>query len=62
MKYNLKNRPKNDMEDWDAENRHSMACDDWFEGFERELREMLEDEENYGVTRLYNALKEILGE
>ena len=50
MRYNLKNRPPN-HDDYDK---------DWFEGFEKELRE---DAKNIGDWRVSQYIrKEILGE
>jgi len=56
MKYNLKNRPEpmqadlDDIDLWEISN--------WFEGFEKELREMLANDDMSPLIRI----KEILGE
>ena len=72
MKYNLKNRPKIKNPPKDEEtnrNRKWLECYDeyhadsmqWFEGFEKELREMLPKEgQSYDLADL--LIKEILGE
>lgn len=58
MKYNLKNRPKSFDYSW----KKTKEFEDWFEGFEKELREMLKfDDVLYGVTGA-EVIKEILGE
>lgn len=57
MKNNLKNKPKGCH--YDAE------CEEWFEGFEKELRGILEDlrgEDYMEVFREADRIKEILGE
>jgi hypothetical protein len=47
MRFNLKNRPR------------FPIVDDWFEGFEKELRELSKTWKAHGN---YNLIKEILGE
>lgn len=66
LKYNLKNRPK-----WDREDKRlaigqyltvlkevTNDLETWFEGFEKELREMLANDDMSPLIRI----KEILGE
>ena len=43
MKYNLKNRPKTCHEDEIC--MADLPLSEWFEGFEKELREMMDNEE-----------------
>jgi len=61
MKHNLKNRPKIIAGD-DVSMRIVKPYEEWFEGFEAELREIENEEAKYGVTRLYNLVMEILGD
>jgi len=65
MKFNLKNRPKARSEDLSKELLATIALgmEDWFEGFEKELRdwqENLKDLPENHVARV--ILKEILGD
>ena len=74
MKFNLKNRPKVRSEDLSKELLATIALgmEDWFAGFEKELRERLEKLQNVkgrrsAVCRAHEAgeietIKEILGE
>lgn len=67
MNHNLKNRPW-----YDKRRSHPIAVDtsvsryeEWFEGFEKELREIVKDVEKMKHHKEYNTiylLKEILGE
>jgi hypothetical protein len=54
MKFNIKNFPRTA----DGENRDE--ADIWVEGFEKELRELFEDDIHYISKK--DVLKEILGE
>ena len=56
MKFNLKNRP---MFDEGIEYDRAEIIE-WFEGFEKELRELMHDKKRYG--RMYVEIKGILGE
>ena len=62
MEYNLKNRPKLKItEQYSNMYAADIAFfDNWFEGFEKELREWLANIGEYSFTAC--ALKEILGE
>jgi len=65
MKFNLKNRPKVRSEDLSKELSATIALgmEDWFEGFEKELREKLKHYEFEGQNwELQEILKEILGD
>ena len=60
MKFNLKNRPREGVDFSDA--FHDI--EEWFEGFEKELSQLLEDSKKFGDD--YNwgqrvILQEILG-
>ena len=60
MKYNLKNRPK-----YDGSQDCRDLCEEWFVGFEAELREMLKHGPKfYGSYRAGREviLREVLGE
>jgi len=54
MKYNLTNRPK----PYEKHEVYDPYLEEWFEGFEAELRDKLRD---YSHDR-YNLIMEILGE
>ena len=66
MKFNLKNRPPKDASYWNS----TADCDrvnEWFEGFEKELRELdvdkwHRDHANLPNFPLSNFIREILGE
>lgn len=70
MKFNLKNRPGKMLGDFIL----SKSQEKWFEGFEKELREKLDNIPNYRETTIQDSLvnalndqskkviKEILGE
>jgi len=56
VKYNLKNRPRS----WKV-----TEVEDWFEGFEVELRERIKDCDKYPLApgnEGYHVLREVLGE
>jgi hypothetical protein len=56
MKFNLKNRP--DTGDALAK----VVFDEWFEGFEAELRKKVVSPTNTKSVAVYDVIKEILGE
>jgi len=72
MNYNLKNRPRPPNMTIPNPSRLDQCCieycdaEGWFEGFEKELREMLEDLEHGKIfpCKLYEEkiIEEILGE
>jgi len=79
MKFNLKNRPKipsfysgSEKEIRDEQWTHLVACYEWFEGFEKEIRQTLEWTEKKWHPRsppfkgmreeCIHRMKEILGE
>lgn len=60
MKFNLKNRPRENGDNMIG----SKEATEWFEGFEKELREKiktLEEADNLGDSIIASELKEILG-
>ena len=60
MKFNLKNRPRmGETHGWDD---MIEASTEWFEGFEKGLREKLVYPTNTKSIPVYNFVKEILGE
>ena len=68
MKFNLKNKPK---VNWQSENLMLLwedfsQIEKWFEGFEKELKELYKNEKRiYGRSSIMDAkdlIKEILGE
>ena len=55
LKYNLKNRPRNDAQ---------CEYEEWFEGFEKELREKYREHKevgSIGANIIAEVYKEILG-
>jgi len=64
MKFNLKNRPKPPkFHNWRNIHEFIYEYNEWFEGFEKELREKLKHYEFEGQNwELQEILKEILGE
>ena len=68
MKYNLKNRPLFEFHPHDA--KISENLHEWFEGFEKELREkaahleavLKKNPDNFYAQWKLNGIKEILGE
>lgn len=58
MKYNLKNRPKC----WVEEKEYPNNVEGWFEGFEKELRKIIEELGNDEYPRHWIAIEEILGD
>jgi hypothetical protein len=56
MQFNLKNRPKHPNIVWDKD------YEEWFEGFEAELRLKLLYPTNTKSTLVYDFIKEISGE
>lgn len=63
MEFNLKNRPKWCSAFEGHELSHRMSIEEWFEGFEKELREKMAQLERTDRTAYGKSiLKEILGE
>ena len=69
MKFNLKNRPKPNHSIEDLEKRledHSFNVAEWFEGFEKELREKEQTARKFKTSICQEIkadfIKEILGE
>lgn len=68
MRFNLRNRPRTEKNSRDYP-KYYFETERWFEGFEKELREMLKREQGIAVTddneNVINVLiriKRILGE
>ena len=60
MKFNLKNRPSHE---WMFKNLDKIEkVDQWFEGFEKELRELRNSVRNLYLYEVPDLIKEILGE
>lgn len=67
MKFNLKNRPRFGVAlQRDSAIVFAQKYEEWFEGFEKELHELLKPNPKLGFTpdylTLHKIIKEILGE
>ena len=64
MKYNLKNRPKVTEDDIDCYMPESYEYEEWFEGFQKELRDRIYPkwQTTEGALWINSLIKEIFGE